>query len=94
MKVAVGVGVDLRQIYLPERLSHHPNDAHKHTIPNYKTEEEQGPLPLLPPERQAEGEGPRAHAGGDGIWPPPPGREEEGQNVLEKNVTFYLCNLT
>jgi hypothetical protein len=85
VKVAAGVGVELRQIYLPGRRSHHPNDAPQHTSSNYKTEEERGPLPLLPPERQAEGEGPRAHAGGDEIWPPPSGREEQGQNVAEEN---------
>ena len=75
MKVAAGVGVELRQIYLPGRRPHHPNDAPQQTSPNYKTEEERGPLPLLPPERQAEGEGPRSQAGGDWIWPPLVSRE-------------------
>jgi hypothetical protein len=32
-----------------------PNDAPQQTSPNYKTKK-QGPLPLLPPERQAERE--------------------------------------
>jgi hypothetical protein len=39
MKVAAGVGVELRRIYLPGRHSHHPNDAPQQKSPNptYKT---------------------------------------------------------
>jgi hypothetical protein len=70
VKITAGVGVELRQIYLPGRRSHHPNDAPQQISPNpnYKTEERDPPS-LLPLERQAEGEGINAHAAGDlGIW--------------------------
>jgi hypothetical protein len=80
MQVAAGVGLELRKIYLLGRRSHHSNDAPQQTSPNYRTEE-QGPLPLLPPERQEEGEGQKAHAGGDVIYCPPPEREERGKTV-------------
>jgi hypothetical protein len=65
VKVAAGMEVNLRQIYLHEHRSHHQhNDAPKETNvnPNYRTEE-RGPPSLLPPERRAEGERTNAHAG-------------------------------
>jgi hypothetical protein len=68
MKDATGVGVELGQIYFPGRRSHQPN-ARQQTSPNYITVE-RGSLPLVPSERQAEGEGPKAHTGGDGICCP------------------------
>jgi hypothetical protein len=34
VKIAAGVGVELRQIYLPGRCSHHPNNAPQQTNPN------------------------------------------------------------
>jgi hypothetical protein len=55
--------------------SHHPNDAPQQTSPNYRTEE-RCPLPLLTSEGQAEEEGPKAPADGDGILPPAAEREE------------------
>jgi hypothetical protein len=63
VKIAASVGVELRQIYLPGRCSHHPNNAPQQTSPNpnYRTEEwdpppsyrrsgkrrERGPTPTL-----------------------------------------------
>jgi hypothetical protein len=66
VKVAVGVGVEVRQIYSSGRRSHHPNDAtqQKNPNPNTKTEK-QGPSSLLPPERPTEGEGTSALTGRD-----------------------------
>jgi hypothetical protein len=45
VKIAAGVGVDLRQIYLPRHRSHHPNNAPQQTSPNpnYKTKERDAP---------------------------------------------------
>ena len=59
MKDTAGVGVELRQIYLTGRRSHHPNNAPRPTKPkpNYIAEEPDPPS-LPPPEQQAEGEGP------------------------------------
>jgi hypothetical protein len=75
------MGVELRQIYLPEHRSHDHNDAPKHTSlnPNNKTEE-RGPLSLMPPKRQAGGEGTNAHAGdlGFGIVSAALSHEDEG----------------
>jgi hypothetical protein len=75
VKVAADVRVELRQIYLPGRRSHHPNDAPQQTSPNptYKMEE-QGPPSLPPLERQGEEEGTNFFAGEDGREkkPPPP----------------------
>jgi hypothetical protein len=34
VEIAAGVGVELRQIYLPRRCSHHPNNAPQQTSPN------------------------------------------------------------
>jgi hypothetical protein len=77
VKIAAGVGVKLRQIYLSRRRSHHPNDAPQQTIPNpkYKTEE-WDPPPSYRRSGKREGEGINAHAARDlGIWsfgsPPP-----------------------
>jgi hypothetical protein len=69
VKIAAGVGVELRQIYLPRRCSHHPNNAPQQTSlnPNYRMEERDPPS-LLPLERQAEGEGTNANAGDLRIW--------------------------
>jgi hypothetical protein len=70
VKIAAGVGVELRQIYLPGRRSHHPSDAPQQTSPNpnYKTEERD--LPLHPAAEAAiGGRGINAHTTGDlGIW--------------------------
>jgi hypothetical protein len=75
VKVAADVGMELRQIYLPRRCSHHPNDTaqQKSRNPTYKTEE-RGPPTLLSPERQGEEEGTSFLAGEDGREkePPPP----------------------
>jgi hypothetical protein len=60
-----GVEADL----FAQPLSHHPNEAPQQISPNYRMEE-RVPLPLLSPKQQVEGEGPKAPAGGDGIWPP------------------------
>jgi hypothetical protein len=67
VKVAAGLEVELRQIYLPGSRSHHPNDAPQQKSPNptYKTEE-RGPPSLLPPERQEKEEGTSFLASGDG----------------------------
>ena len=60
MKINAGVGVEVRQIYLPRRRSNHPNDAPRQNYPNpnfYAGMEKTGSASLLPPEQQAEGEG-------------------------------------
>ena len=68
MKDTAGVGVELSQIYLPGRRSHHPNNAPRPTKPNPNyIAEERGPPSLLPSEQQAEGEESSTLAGGDRV---------------------------
>ena len=58
MKGNAGVGVELSQIYLLGRRSHHPNDAPCHNLPNpnyHAKTEKTGSPSLLPPERLPEG---------------------------------------
>jgi hypothetical protein len=66
VKVAVEVGVELRQIYSLEHCSHHPNDApHQIKLNHYYKTKERDPLSLLPSELQVDGEGTNTLAGED-----------------------------
>jgi len=64
MKDDAGVGVEVRQIYLPGRRSHLTNGSpcQKLSNPNYHAKK--GSPSLLPPEQQAEGEGPSSSTDG------------------------------
>jgi hypothetical protein len=66
VKVVADVGVELRQIYLSGRHSHHPNDApqQKSPNPNYRTEERDPPLSPATGAAKGERERTNALAGG------------------------------
>jgi hypothetical protein len=95
VKVAAGVGVELRQFYLPGRRSHHSNDAPQQTSPNPNYMKERGPSSLLPPEWQEEGEGTSVLAGVDWRAPPPLSLgEEEMKWSPQLDISASSCGKT